>query len=177
MQNGPAQETAFACAGFPTAGRSSSRDHDLPFHMAATAFCTGSCEIVIVPTATQFVELPQETLARPHGPGAPPQKPVALLHKRHVVPFHDRTTPPKIIMHSVRVPHDTPATPPFGLGIVRQILPFQRSAPVGPPAAMQNDGAEQDTLASDFPGGFFSVRQAVPFQVMASACRTLSVVT
>src|SRR5260221_13652916 len=42
IQKAPAQETAFMAAGFPAAGRSSSRDHDFPLHMTATAFCTGS---------------------------------------------------------------------------------------------------------------------------------------
>lgn len=77
-------------------------------------------------------------------------------------------------MQSSRLPHETPATPPFGLGIVRQDLPFHRSAPVGPPDAMQNHGAEQDTPDRFWPGGFFSVRQEVPFQVMASECWTRS---
>jgi hypothetical protein len=176
-QNVPAQETAFIWAGFPMAGSSKSGVHDFPFHSTATAFWIGSCESVKVPTPTQFVALAHETLDRPHGPGAPPQNDVFFDHTCQVLPFHERTTPPKIIMHSVRVPQDTPATPPFGLGIVRHVLPFQRSAPVGPPDAMQNQGAEQDTLVSDFPGGFRSVRQLVPFQVIACACRTLSVVT
>jgi len=79
-------------------------------------------------------------------------------------------------MHEVRLPQDTPATPPFGLGIVRQALPFQRSAPVGPPDAMQNPGEEHDTLTISSPGGFFSFRHLVPFHVIASECLTRSVV-
>jgi len=79
-------------------------------------------------------------------------------------------------MHKVRVPQETPDTPPLGLGIFRQILPVQRSAPVGPPDPMQKLGDEQDTLASCVPGGFFSFRQVVPFHVIASEWRTPPVV-
>ncbi len=73
-------------------------------------------------------------------------------------------------MHSFLVPQDTPSTPPFGLAMVRQLRPFHRSAPVGPPDAMQNERAEQDTLRSARPGGL-STRHEVPFQICASACR------
>ena len=79
-------------------------------------------------------------------------------------------------MQSVWLAQETPKTPPFGLGMVRQARPFHRSAPVGPPEAMQKVGDEQDTLVNDLPGGFFSVRQVIPFQIIASECRTLSVV-
>ena len=172
-QNAPVQEMAFSWAGFPLAGSSKSRDQDVPFHWAVTAFWIGSCDCVQVPTAMHLVALAQDKLASPQGPGAlPVQKSVCGFHRCQVVPFHDRTRPLKMTMQSLRLPHETPATPPAGLGIVCQDLPFQRSAPVGPPAAMQNHGAEQDTLVSEFPGGFFSVRQVEPFQVIACECRT-----
>jgi hypothetical protein len=79
-------------------------------------------------------------------------------------------------MQRLRLPHETPDTPPFGLGIVSQVLPFQRSAPVGPPDAMQKPGDEQDTLAISAPGGFLSFRQLMPFHVIASECLVPSVV-
>jgi len=79
-------------------------------------------------------------------------------------------------MQSVWLAQETPKTPPFGAGIVRHVVPFHRSAPVGPPDAMQNVRDEQDTLVISAPGGFFSVRQVVPFQIIASECLTSWVV-
>jgi hypothetical protein len=176
MQNVPMQETAFAWAGFPFAGSSVSQVHFFPFQIWATAFCTGSCETVQVPTATQFVVEPQDTPRSQHGPGALPlQKSIVL--SRHDVPFHTLTTsPPWIRAQNVRLAQVSLARPPFGLGIVRQVVPFHRSAPVGPPAAMQNVVDEQDTALSPLPAGFFRARQAVPLKIIASECLTPSVV-
>src|SRR5215831_3392694 len=132
MQNPRAQETALAADGLPSCGGNVPAQV-LPFQFSATESCTGSCETFTVPTAMQSVALPQETCASPHGPGGPPPQMRVGLCTRHLVPSHARTTWLCTIMHEVRLPQDAPATPPFGLGIVRQPLPFQRSAPVGPP--------------------------------------------
>jgi hypothetical protein len=176
MQNVPMQETAFTWAGFPFAGSSVSQVHFFPFQIWATAFCTGSCETVQVPTATQFVVEPQDTPRSQHGPGALPlQKSIVL--SRHDVPFHTLTTsPPWIRAQNVRLAQVRLARPSLGLGMVRQVVPFHRSAPAGPPAAMQNVVDEQDTALRPLPGGFFSVRHLVPLKVIASECLTPSVV-
>lgn len=93
-QNEPVQEMAFSWAGFPLAGSSKSRDQDVPFHWAVTAFWIGSCDCVQVPTAMHLVALAQDTLASPQGPGAlPVQKSVCGFHRCQVVPFQDRTSP------------------------------------------------------------------------------------
>jgi hypothetical protein len=176
MQNVPTQEMVFTWAGFPLAGSSVSQVHFLPFQIWATAFCTGSCETVQVPTATQFVVEPQDTPRSQHGPGALPlQKSIVL--SRHDVPFHTLTMSPWWSrMHSVRLAQVRLGKPPFGLDMVRQVVPFHRSAPVGPPAAMQNVADEQETIVKPLPGGFFSVRHLVPVKIIASECVTPSVV-
>ncbi len=66
MQNEPAQETAFRAAGFPLPG-GEVLAHRTPFHPKPIVGCTGSCEIVQVPTAMQLVALPHETPDTPPG--------------------------------------------------------------------------------------------------------------
>ena len=120
----------------------------------------------------QSVALPHDTLASPHGPGALPLQISVAVESCHDRPFHTEASVPSIRMHSVRLAQVRLGRPPLGPGIVSQVVPFQRSAPVGPPPAMQNEPPEQATAYRSLPAGFFSVRQVVPFQVIASECWT-----
>jgi hypothetical protein len=171
MQNPPLQEMTFAAAGFPSRG-GSVRAHVLPFQKKPMDSCTGSCETVHVPTLTQLADPPQDTLAIPHGPGALPVQTSVAVASCHDVPFHTLASVPWIRMHSVWLAQLRLGRPPLGLGMVRQVVPFHRSAPVGPPEAMQNLGEEQDTRVSAVPRGFVSFRQLLPVQIIASECLT-----
>jgi hypothetical protein len=53
--------------------------------------------------------------------------------------------------------------------IERQELPFQISALVGPPSAMQNDPVAQDRAAGALPGGLGSLRHIPAFHCCANA--------
>src|SRR5580658_2378781 len=81
-------------------------------------------------------------------------------------------------MHQDRLPHDGPDAGFSGSAIFRQVWPSQRSAalsrPFCWPKALQNDGAEQDTVSRPWPGGPPSTRQDRPSQPRASACQLLS---
>lgn len=175
MQKLPAQLTAVDTAGLPSPGGSSS-DHFVPFQNQPSVSWSGSWDTVQVPTAMQFVVLPQDRPEIPHGPGAvPEQKSEICFTLCHDVPFQTENAEPASLMHRVRLAQVTPGSPADGAAIFRHEVPFQVRAPVGPPA-MQNVSDEHDTAPRPVPGGFFSVRHPEPVQIAASECLVWSVV-
>ena len=72
-------------------------------------------------------------------------------------------------MHVVLLPQLSPRIATAGPLIECQDLPFQISAFVGPPLAMQNDRVAQDSAAGALPGGLGSLRHFPPIHCSANA--------
>src|SRR5215470_952554 len=123
----------------------------------------------------QLLVEPQETPDRPHGPGALPLQKSVTLASRQDVPFQTLGMLPCRRTQNARLAQVRLGRPPVGLGMVRHVVPFQRTAPVGPPSAMQNVVEEHATSSSCLPGGFFKLRHDEPLKIIASECATWSV--
>jgi hypothetical protein len=99
---------------------------------------------------------------------------VAWFHRCHRLPFQDSTTLAPFLaeaknMQVVLLPQLSPRIGTPGPVIACQDLPFQISALVGPPLAMQKDRVAQDSAAGALPGGFGSRRHIPPFHCSANA--------